>query len=229
MYQSLNPLILDYITKNRAHKSRHDIDLTLLKEGYNPDEVEAVWQYFSTSADKREFSFKYLIVLVSKILGISSSLFGLIATIFIVYPLTKGGGGATNESGLGLIAFSSWISACLMGIIGGLTVTTNSRRARWLFITAAILGFFGSLGYLLMIVPSVGLIISAILLFAAISDKDEQPWRERELAELKEMVAKQEYAKALPRIYKLSRTNPDDPEVRKLIRICRFNLGEIKF
>lgn len=43
-----NPWLLDYIHKNRATKSRYDIDLYLLQRGYDPNEIAAAWHLLDT-------------------------------------------------------------------------------------------------------------------------------------------------------------------------------------
>ncbi len=48
--QPLNSWLLNYITQHRDTKSRYDIDHYLIHEGYNPQEIEAVWQHLAPKA-----------------------------------------------------------------------------------------------------------------------------------------------------------------------------------
>src|SRR5690348_8008923 len=45
--QSLNPWLVSYIRQHKNTQTRYDIDKYLINAGYNPTEIEEVWQHLS--------------------------------------------------------------------------------------------------------------------------------------------------------------------------------------
>ena len=44
--------ITKYISENLPHKSRYEIDLSLLRDGHEPEQIEAVWEQFAPVSAK---------------------------------------------------------------------------------------------------------------------------------------------------------------------------------
>lgn len=56
--QSLNPWLVSYITQHHKRQNRYEIDRYLIESGYNPLEIEAVWQTLQNQTSPRRIPIK---------------------------------------------------------------------------------------------------------------------------------------------------------------------------
>jgi hypothetical protein len=100
----------------------------------------------------------------------------------------------------------------LISIVGGFLAPTHPGLAAWLLFVSGLIGLFLILG-----VPS-GILLVIGAMFALSGRPDNY---EADLVQVKNMIADGNYTEAMPRVFKLSRINPDNPEVKLLIQKWR--------
>ncbi len=171
MQEALNPIIYDYIIKYHQKSSRYEIDLKLLREGYTPDEIEAVWKYVEAGNQKAPFSLNKFIIGSSRLLSIIGGVIEVILALEMLYNLIREivryGGLISIESGIQLI-FIFWLGIGLTLIIAALKIKNNLKLYRKTIVVTGIISFVFSVQNPFLIATSLVLIAAGLVtLFAS--------------------------------------------------------------
>jgi hypothetical protein len=127
-----------------------------------------------------------------------------------------------SEDGLVLFLFFAALLIITAGFIGPFKIKDSPGSVALGQIICGILGAVLSLGEIFTISAAILLVVSGILasMVASKTRRGKLKFTE-ELEEIKRLLEAKNYSEATPRLFKLSRVNPDNPEVKLLFKQWR--------